>query len=397
MHTYTLYASYLTFVHTTHSHIHTRTYTHSITARSWYERLQRWEMALEGYEREQLEQPNSMEVGLGRLRCLKALHEWPRMMKLGERVLRTHSHLMPDKQSLVQLLCLASWKLRKWDSMKKYLTLLKTSTYEGAFYSAVAAIHSGTADAARTHLDKLRGILDVELVAVFDGSYSRAYPLMVQAQQVSELEEVLLYRTCDDDTRRSQIRAMWNARLYGCLRHVDVWEKILSIRSLVLEPRDEVDVWVNFSSIARENNRLALSKGILTDLLGFDPRSPQFRTVGGADADVQHCYELPLDAPKVSYAYLKHLWSVNEMLPGKNVRAEPIAKLTELVSKLEARRVAGNVGGGGHSDSQMAALLAKCHNSLGRWTEECHGLSAKTIPVVLGHFDAARTLNKDSG
>lgn len=50
----------------------------------WYERLQRWDDALDAYERKQLEQPENPDWTIGRMRCLRALGEWPRVGVLAD-------------------------------------------------------------------------------------------------------------------------------------------------------------------------------------------------------------------------------------------------------------------------------------------------------------------------
>ncbi len=52
---------------------------------SWYEKLGRWEEALEAYERKQpsVADPNeSIGLVLGRMRCLRALGEWGKLWNL---------------------------------------------------------------------------------------------------------------------------------------------------------------------------------------------------------------------------------------------------------------------------------------------------------------------------
>ncbi len=53
---------------------------------SWYEKLQRWDEALEAYEKKHRSSvpgsPAAVEAALGRLRCLAALAEWDRLSML---------------------------------------------------------------------------------------------------------------------------------------------------------------------------------------------------------------------------------------------------------------------------------------------------------------------------
>src|SRR5213078_2240338 len=51
---------------------------------AWFEKLQRWEEALAAYQRRELEEPNSFEVTMGKIRCLHALGEWDVLSSLAQ-------------------------------------------------------------------------------------------------------------------------------------------------------------------------------------------------------------------------------------------------------------------------------------------------------------------------
>jgi hypothetical protein len=53
---------------------------------SWYEKLQRWDDALEAYARKQSEDKFNVEYTLGSMRCLQALGEWERLTALSRQL-----------------------------------------------------------------------------------------------------------------------------------------------------------------------------------------------------------------------------------------------------------------------------------------------------------------------
>ena len=42
----------------------------------WYEKLHDWEQALEAYNKKMIQNPEEINLALGRMRCLEALGEW---------------------------------------------------------------------------------------------------------------------------------------------------------------------------------------------------------------------------------------------------------------------------------------------------------------------------------
>jgi FKBP12-rapamycin complex-associated protein len=57
----------------------------------------------------------------------------------------------------------------------------------------------------------------------------------------------------------------------GCQRVVEDWQRILQVRSLVLEPAEHQRTWLKYASLCRKSNRLQLSHKALVTILGVDP------------------------------------------------------------------------------------------------------------------------------
>lgn len=76
-------------------------------------------------------------------------------------------------------------------------------------------------------------------------------------------------------------------------KSVDVWYKFLRIRALVIDPKDEPQIYVKFASLCRKNGRPNLALRTLLELSGAD--------LGSFDKK-----NIPLTNPSVSYAIMKH-------------------------------------------------------------------------------------------
>ncbi len=58
------------------------------------------------------------------------------------------------------------------------------------------------------------------------------------------------YKQSGDYTERQQmIHKLWNERLLGCQRNVEIWPKFLALRALVLSPLEDKDMWIKFASL----------------------------------------------------------------------------------------------------------------------------------------------------
>jgi phosphatidylinositol kinase/protein kinase (PI-3 family) len=76
-------------------------------------------------------------------------------------------------------------------------------------------------------------------------------------------------------------------------KSIDIWHKLLRIRTLVVDPKDEPTIHIKFASLCRKNGRPNLALRTLVELSGAD--------LGSFDKK-----NIPLANPLVSYAIMKH-------------------------------------------------------------------------------------------
>jgi FKBP12-rapamycin complex-associated protein len=220
---------------------------------SWYEKLQQWDKALEVYERKALDDPVNMEVTLARLRCYHALGHWSHQHSLSIDV--WPSATPHQRKRIAPLMAWACLHLMDWDSLSRAVETMSTNSYEKSFFSAITSIRQDHFEVAQQQIDKCRQIVDTDLTALVGESYNRAYMKMVNVMQLAELEEVMLFKqSAHDPTRQEAIHRMWNERLNGCQRDVEVWMSVLSIRWLVMKPRADIPTYLKLTSICRQHH-----------------------------------------------------------------------------------------------------------------------------------------------
>jgi hypothetical protein len=101
--------------------------------------------------------------------------------------------------------------------MRVYLPYMDEKTVDGAFCRGLLLVHDGKFDDALQVLDMARDLMYTEVSALVGESYERAYKSVVKAQQVAELEEVIMYRQsyerADGVEHREHLRQMWGGAL----------------------------------------------------------------------------------------------------------------------------------------------------------------------------------------
>ena len=64
-------------------------------------------------------------------------------------------------------------------------------------------------------------------------------------------------------------------RLQGCQPDVEVWQRILQVRTLVLNPEDDPIMWIKFANLCRKSERIMLAEKTINSLLSPDRVSKQ--------------------------------------------------------------------------------------------------------------------------
>ncbi|KAJ3290058.1 phosphatidylinositol kinase- protein kinase tor1 [Borealophlyctis nickersoniae] len=351
---------------------------------SWYEKLHRWEDGLAAYERKQAEDPLSVEATLGRMRCLHNLGEWEALSTLAqERWMYAKEDV---KKAIAPMAAAAAWGLGQWDMMDEYIAVMKQESPDKAFFRAILALHRNLYPQASQFIDKTRDLLDTELMALVGESYNRAYNVVVRIQMLAELEEIIQYKqTYDQPERQLTIRKTWMARLKGCQRNVEVWQRILKVRALVISPKEDMEMWIKFANLCRKSGRLSLSYKTLSGLLTADTKD--FSNLDTA-----------ANAPQVVYACLKHLWASGSKEHAFHQMKEftrsvverlGVSTLNDISFQIECNR--GDAG-----KLAFVNLLARCYLKLGEWqTNLQEELNETVIPEILRSYLAATHCDKN--
>lgn len=263
---------------------------------TWFEKLQRWEEALAAYRRREVDDPTSFEVTMGKMRCLHALGEWEVLSNLAQQKWSLSS--IDHKRAIAPLAAAAAWGQKKWELMDNYIHEMKGASPDRSFFSAILAIQRNQFVDAFGHIEKAREGLDTELSALLGESYDRAYQVVVRVQMLAELEEIITYKKSEGNAeKQAAMRQTWTTRLKGCQRNVEVWQRMLKVRALVVSPEDNVEMWIKFANLCRKSGRVGLAEKSLESLQrsNVDPNAKVLIGTSGV--------------PDIIYAQLKYQWS----------------------------------------------------------------------------------------
>lgn len=260
---------------------------------SWYEKLHRWEDALQVYQKKPGTDPQSR---LGMMRSLHALGEWEKLLQLSEEMWKA-AESDSTRELIAPWAAAAACNLHKFDALQAYLVHLNDNNVDTVLMKTLSALQKAgdSADAlheVRIMVGRARDLIDTELTALVAESYQRAYDALLSVQILSEMEEIIDLRLYP---RRSEtlLNRVWPSRLGRCERSVKTWQRVLAVRSVADVGRDS---WLKFAALCRKKGALRQSHKVLVRLLGIDPSR-------------QPMAPIPTAHPDVTYQYILQLWA----------------------------------------------------------------------------------------
>ena len=97
--------------------------------------------------------------------------------------------------------------------------------------------------------------------------------MVVRIQMLSELEEIITYKqSFGNPEKQLKIHKTWMTRIQGCQRNVEVWQRILKVRALIISPKEDMSTWIKFANLCRKSGRLSLAHKSLCGLLDHQNR-----------------------------------------------------------------------------------------------------------------------------
>ncbi|GMK56480.1 hypothetical protein CspeluHIS016_0303200 [Cutaneotrichosporon spelunceum] len=370
----------------------------------WYEKLGRWEEALEVWN-ERSSDPDSQfdeqTLAMGKFQALHALGEWEELADVIQ--VRWPNAAVEEKKTIAPLGAAASWALYQWDMMDDYISAMKTDSADRNFFKAILAVHRNQFTSAKRHITKARERLDGELTTLTGESYGRAYDVIVRVQMLSELEEIISYKDhADQPERQATQRETWHKRLAGCQRDVEVWQRILQVRSLVLTPSEDMETWISFADLCRVSDRLNLAEKTLTSLVGSSCSNldAEVSAVDGSSDLAQSRSRAP---PPIVFAYYRLKWAQAVAGDSRDERIETLGYLHDFTQTLSDDMGLGPRDTQGRlvlPDAKLygeyTKLLARCHVELGKWEASMMEPGFTAAPgSVLSNYALATELDTD--
>ena len=202
---------------------------------------------------------------------------------------------------------------------------------------------------------------------------------------LTELEEVTEFlESQNEDSSRKFLTKNWMDRLELSQTNVEVWLRILKVRSLVTSPKSDPAIWIRFASMCRKSGRPHLAYKILRQLIGLasDSENDYDQQIDFKHLikNIQNPENLSGSNPQAIYAYIKYLWSIesdrNDILKKMKFFARHLSQLPET--------------------TENSQLLAHCYYKASNWEKQLlnDNSSEEQYKAILDGYLAATSYDK---
>ncbi|KAG5494169.1 hypothetical protein JKF63_02004 [Porcisia hertigi] len=219
------------------------------------------------------------EVNARLMLCLSELGEYDKVLKQWDTMLHSYKKRAAESEELHVLSIVsqyaadASIRLQSWDTLENVLDWLPHDMVLYHVSRAALDVIHGNYDAALLSVTNGRKILLEDLTSLLHESYARAYEGLVVAQQLTEVEEVIIAKQTQKALSSSahipHLRHLWEQRIRMMKATVPTWKQVLGVRCLLISPHEDVKVRIQFTKLCRREKARQMEKFTLDELLGF--------------------------------------------------------------------------------------------------------------------------------
>ncbi|PVU91733.1 hypothetical protein BB561_004248 [Smittium simulii] len=255
-------------------------------------------------------QSQKLDIYLGEMNCYYHLADWELLLP----IIREMWNYKEEIRSKVAWIGVnISWAINDISQMETYLNYLPESNKLKSFYHALVSIDKKDFEEASHYIATTRERVLEEMSAQLTESFIRGFSMSVLCQMLSELEEVIKFKTLEDNkTHQDWIINTWQERLNGCQHEVSTWQRLLQIRSLVLPKTRILETWLEFAQMCMNSDQMKLCEQVLK-MIVID-EIVQRRSVA-SDTSSINSYSEPVSSVKTDTI----IWDENLKTPETNL------------------------------------------------------------------------------
>ncbi|KAJ2583664.1 phosphatidylinositol kinase- protein kinase tor1 [Coemansia sp. RSA 1836] len=273
---------------------------HIYNSDEWRIRLQQWDETLGVHENLRIGDSPSCSSVSDNIRRMYESSDWEALIPVYKHIWDGEDKQMQEASAQVGM-CL-TWAMGEFDLTDYFMTKIPEDAKDKSLYTALLHAQRGQFDMAIDSIQLAREKMQNSLISHISEPYSRGYRQVFRCQVLTELEEVIAYKTVAHDEQKAIIFKTWRQRFLNGKRDVGMWLRLLRLQSIAVRPIHDIDRWVKFINTSRSAGQLTIARNAIFQLLQDEAK--YFSEVGKCESDAVS----PLVLGQANqYAYFKGL------------------------------------------------------------------------------------------
>lgn len=209
-------------------------YNDKLDNASFLSKLQMWDQVLL-YYKNRYESSRNNDTFTGLILSHSSLNQWDKVL---DYLPDFYDLTLVDKRSLSPIFCQACFYLEKWDELNKILEFQPADSIRCVILSCFNKLHIGDFDAVDKLITNAWSILASRPITFWASNQQIHRETMIYTQQLVEVLEIKKW--LQYPTMRDKIESVWKQRLLSSPRDFEIWFKILSGKTRVINKKSDL-------------------------------------------------------------------------------------------------------------------------------------------------------------
>ena len=219
--------------------------------------------------------------------CFEGLSDWEKLIEIGDDLIKIDNEKEQEnifgkkeeniKINIPNVLSNAAFNLGEWDKLRIYSEKIKSIEdediiYEDNFFKAILAIKDGEYSKAENYIYIARDSIDDTIKALLNESYERAYKFLLYNENLCQLEDIIKLNKNNNinsqeyNKKKENLKIKWNRALDSKKEDIKDYQRIVSIRRIILSPEEDYLTSLELSKICRKKDKFTTCMLVLNQL-----------------------------------------------------------------------------------------------------------------------------------
>jgi len=234
-----------------------------------------------------LNNENDKSLLIKKALCLEGLSDWEKLIEIGDDLIKIDNeneeeNILEKKNENIKInipnvLSNAAFNLGNFEKLRIYSKHISSeededNKYEENFFKAILAIKDNEYSKAQKYINIARDSIYDNIKALLNESYERAYKFLLDNENLCQLEDIIKLNKNNNinsqeyNKKKENLKIKWDRALDLKKEDIKDYQRIISIRRIILSPEEDYLTSLELSKICRKKDKFTTCMIVLNQL-----------------------------------------------------------------------------------------------------------------------------------